>query len=212
MMIRIACLLAALLSASAFAQSDTATEPAPDSDARAVLDRFAAGLETLSGRFTQITIDVDGVILEESVGELYFSAPDRFRWSYEDPFPQELVADGERLWHYDAALEQVTVRDQPAPGESPLLVLLRPDLLDRFYQVRASLEPGVIEFVPSSDEAEFEQARLVFVEQQPAYLEINDTFGQLTRLVLEDLVRNPALDAELFRFEPPAGADVLEGY
>jgi outer membrane lipoprotein carrier protein len=180
--------------------------------ARSQLDRFAADLETLSGQFAQSTIDADGFISDASSGDIFFAAPDRFRWRYLEPFPQELVADGEHLWHYDESLEQVTQQDQPSALESPLLVLTQPELLDTFYAIRATGNPDEIEFRPLSEEAEFERARLMFADGLPVALEFNDNFGQITRIDLIDLVRNPELDPALFRFDPPPGADVLKGY
>lgn len=180
-------------------------------DGRAQLDAFAEGLETLSGRFEQVTVDAEGRVAEETSGELYYARPDRFRWSYAEPFPQEIVADGERLWHYDVSLEQVTVREQPGAGESPLLVLTRPELLDRFYRVTASGRE-MIEFEPLAESTDIVQGRLYFRDGLPRQLELEDSFGQLTRLRLSGLERNPSLDDGLFRFEVPAGVDVLEGY
>lgn len=182
------------------------------SDARVQLDAFARGLETLSGSFEQITIDESGQIVEEAEGKLYFRRPDLFRWDYEEPFPQQMVADGEKLWHFDESLDQVTVRDQPEAGESPLLVLTRPELLDRFYRIRAGDDPDLLEFVPLVEDAEFEVARLYFADGMPEILELDDRFGQLTRILLDELVRNPDLAPETFTFEPPPGVDVLEGY
>lgn len=180
-------------------------------DGRAQLDEFAAGLETLSGRFEQITVDAEGRVTEESSGELYFARPDRFRWSYAEPFPQEIVADGNQLWHYDVSLEQVTVREQPGADESPLLVLTRPELLDRFYRVTATGR-DMIEFEPLEDNGDIVEGRLEFRGGQPWQLELEDSFGQLTQLRLLDLVRNPRLDAGRFEFSVPEGVDVLEGY
>lgn len=180
-------------------------------DGRAQLDAFAENLETLSGRFEQVTVDAEGEVTEESSGELYYSRPDRFRWSYAEPFPQEIVADGEQLWHYDVSLEQVTVREQPGAAESPLLVLTRPELLDRFYRVTTSGRE-MIEFEPLEDETDIVQGRLYFRDGLPRQLELEDSFGQLTRLRLFKLERNPTLDPELFEFSVPEGVDVLEGY
>lgn len=180
-------------------------------DGRAQLDRFADGLETLAGRFEQVTIDAEGEVTEESSGRLWFARPDRFRWSYEAPFPQEIVADGERLWHYDVSLEQVTVREQPGAAESPLLVLTRPELLDRFYRVTATGRE-LIEFEPTAEGTDIVQGRLYFRDGLPVQLELEDSFGQLTRLRLSELERNPELDPSLFEFTVPEGVDVLEGY
>jgi len=181
-------------------------------DARTQLDRFADQLTTLSGQFAQTTLDPDGFVSEASSGDLFFSAPDRFRWRYLEPFPQELVADGEHLWHYDESLEQVTQQDQPSASDSPLLVLTRPELLDDLFSISETGDPDVIEFRPLDDEAEFERARLFFAEGAPVALEFNDNFGQTTRIDLFDLIRNPELDPALFAFEPPPGTDVLYGY
>lgn len=185
---------------------------AAQESARVQLDRFADQLETLSGQFAQTTLDADGFVSEASSGDIFFAAPDRFRWRYLEPFPQELVADGEHLWHYDESLEQVTQQDQPSASDSPLLVLTRPELLDRFYSIDETGESDVIEFRPLADEAEFQRARLFFADGEPVALEFNDNFGQTTRIDLFDLIRNPDLDPGLFDFEPPPGADVLRGY
>lgn len=183
----------------------------PAVDAREQLDRFASDLNSLSAGFDQFTIDAGGRMVDEVAGRLYFLAPDRFRWDYDDPFPQLIVADGEQLWHYDESLEQVTVRAQPAPSDSPLMVLTRPELLDRFYRIEPTDQPGLIEFRPLEPDAEFEWARLRFEEGIPVSLDLVDRFGQTTRIALIDLERNPLLDPDLFRFEPPEGVDVLEG-
>jgi outer membrane lipoprotein-sorting protein len=40
-------------------------------------------------------------------------------------------------------------------------------------------------------------------------MELRDKLGQSTRVDFENLRRNPALDAALFRFTPPKGVDVI---
>ena len=180
-------------------------------DARDLLQQFADGLQSLSGAFEQVTIDGQNVVTEQSSGELYFQAPDRIRWDYLEPFPQVLLADGEQLWHYDEMLEQVTVRPQPAPEESPLLVLTQPELLERFYRIVPSELPQVIDFEPLAEESEFERARLIFEGELPVALDLFDRFGQSTRLTLSNLQRNAEIPSERFEFEVPEGADVLEG-
>lgn len=181
-------------------------------DARDLLDEFAQGLETLSADFEQITVAPGGEVVEESTGQVYFHEPDRFRWDYETPFRQELVADGETIWNYDHALEQVTRREQPEAGQSPMMVLMRPELLERFYRIEPTDEARVIEFLPRAEQADFERARLHFRDGRPDILEIEDAFDQLTRVILTNLERNPELPGGLFDFEPPEGVDVLEGY
>lgn len=196
-----------LLAALALAPVAASAQP----DARVLLDEFAAGLDSLSADFTQITIDGSNEVVEESSGRMFFQAPDRIRWDYLEPFPQQIVADGEQLWHYDEALEQVTVRPQPAPENSPMLVLTRPDLLERFYRVLPSERPDQIRFEPLAEQSEIEMARLTFRDGEPRTLDIFDPFGQSTRLTLDPIERNPDIDPAVFEFVVPDGADVLEG-
>ena len=40
-------------------------------------------------------------------------------------------------------------------------------------------------------------------------MELTDSFGQVTTIAFEKFERNPQLPASLFRFTPPAGADIL---
>jgi outer membrane lipoprotein carrier protein len=173
---------------------------------------FAEGLQTMAADFEQRTTDGAGFVVDEARGRFSFQSPDRFRWSIAEPFEQELVADGERLWHYDESLDQVTVRDQPAVEDSPILVLIRPELLDQFYTIEASRDPSLLAFSPITDDAEFSQARLRFVANQPVSLELVDRFDQTTVIHFEGLQRNPELPAALFEFEVPEGVDVLEGF
>ena len=187
--------------------SSTVAQP----EARALLDDFARGLDSLSAEFSQITVDGNDEVVEESRGRMYFQSPDLIRWDYLEPFPQVIVADGEQLWHYDESLEQVTVRPQPAPGDSPMLVLTRPELLEKFYRILPSDRPDQLRFEPLADQAEIEMARLTFRDGKPATLDLFDPFGQSTRLTLTNIERSPEIDASVFEFEVPEGADVLEG-
>ena len=180
-------------------------------EARSLLDDFASGLDSLSAEFSQITIDGSDEVVEESSGRMYFQKPDLIRWDYLEPFPQVIVADGEQLWHYDESLEQVTVRPQPAPGDSPMLVLTRPELLEKFYRILPSNRPDQLRFEPLAEQAEIEMARLTFRDGKPATLDLFDPFGQSTRLTLSEIRRNPDIDPGVFEFEAPEGADVLEG-
>lgn len=200
-----------LLSTSLLVLSLALSAQAQESDARMLLDAFAADLDSLTAEFTQITVDGRDEVVEQSSGRMAFEAPDRIRWDYLEPFPQALVADGEQLWHYDEALEQVTVRPQPAPEDSPMLVLTRPDLLETFYRVLPSSEPNVLRFEPLADDAGIEMARLTFMNDLPYALDLFDPFGQSTRLTLENIERNPPVEPGTFDFQVPEGADVLEG-
>ena len=62
---------------------------------------------------------------------------------------------------------------------------------------------------PKDKEAAFRELRLGFDSRGLAALDVLDNFGQRTLIRFSGLERNPKLSPELFRFTPPAGADVV---
>ena len=112
------------------------------------LDTLAAFLKTTqSGRadFTQVVTSPakpdQAVRSKTSVGSFAFVRPLRFRFDYQKPFPQTIVADGQTLWLHDADLAQVTARKQAqALGSTPAaLIATAADLgaLDKEFTLQA---------------------------------------------------------------------------
>ena len=74
-------------------------------DGEALVNAFVMDVVTFSGDFEQSLIDPDGRLLETTSGTLEIQRPGRFRWVYEEPYEQWLVADGTNIWSYDVDLE-----------------------------------------------------------------------------------------------------------
>jgi len=199
-----AALLGLLLTLAASAQTDSA---------RSQLERFSNGLETLHARFDQRVIGNDGVVQDASAGEVWLQRPDRFRWEYGGEFPEQVVADGQRIWIYDEALEQVTVREQSqAALDSPLVLLTEPQRIDQQFEVREAGDDGtttLLELRARNAEAEFERILLGLRNDRIALMIVEDAFGLRTELHFQDVVRNPVVEPGLFVFEPPEGVDVI---
>ena len=121
------------------------------------------------------------------------------------------MADGENLWWYDADLEQVTVRPVDAALEgTPASLLAGPDRrAGRSFRV-AALGPirGVdwIELVPRGADAAFRTLRVGLEGEELRAIEMEDGFGQTTRIDFFDVETGPPLADELFRFTPPPGS------
>jgi outer membrane lipoprotein carrier protein len=63
--------------------------------------------------------------------------------------------------------------------------------------------------VPRSAEATFQKVRMGFGKSGLEAMDLLDGFGQLTLVRFSQVERNPKLPPELFRFTPPAGADII---
>ena len=182
-------------------------------DGLQALQRFLDGTQSARARFAQMVLDKDLKPLQQAQGVMQFARPGRFRWDYSKPYEQTIVGDGEKLWIYDKDLNQVTVRNlDKAIGASPAALLSGRNDLARDYRlsdigVRNGLEWA--EAVPKSRESVFERVRMGFGKNGLEAMELRDSFGQVTVITFADLVRNPAIAPEVFRFKAPAGADVI---
>lgn len=181
--------------------------------ARTQLEQFSLELQTLQASFDQLVIGVDGAVEDESAGRLWLSRPQLFRWEYGGDFPELLVADGKNVWIYDEMLEQVTVKDQSRlSSDSPLTLLTDLSHLDEQFEVRELGDDNgmqLLELKARRQEAEFERVLLGLRDDTLLLMAMEDAFGLRTEIRFRDIERNLALDASLFRFEPPPDTDVL---
>lgn len=151
-----------------------------------------------------------------STGTFEFQRPNRFRFVYRKPFEQTIVADGDTLWLYDADLNQVTTRKQAKVlGSTPAaLIAAAPDLdaLKREFDLQALPDQDGLQWVqatPRVKEGQLAGMKVGFRGAELAVLEILDGFGQRSVLTFKGLQVNAGVSAEAFRFQPPAGADVI---
>ena len=159
-----------------------------------------------------------------SNGTFEFSRPNRFKFIYQKPFEQSIVADGQTLWLYDADLNQVTARKQSAVlGSTPAaLIAAAPDLraLQADFTLTAAPEKDGLEWVvatPKTKDGQLQTVRVGFrAGDKPtakptelAALEILDSFGQRSVLTFSKVEVNPNLAKDTFQFNPPKGADVI---
>ena len=182
-------------------------------DGLAQLKQFMDGTRTARGSFSQQVFSKSGRKPQAASGTFAFSRPGKFRWTYEKPYAQLLVGDGSKLWAYDQELNQVTTKKLgQALGSTPAAILAGDNSLDRNFVLKdAGSADGLewIEATPKAEDSSFERIRMGFAGGQLKAMLLNDNFGQTTSLLFGQIERNPSLDAGLFRFTPPKGADVV---
>lgn len=177
------------------------------------LNAFTDNLRSFSAQFEQTRYDENQEPIRESRGVAYLQRPGKFRWTYREPYHQVIVADGERLWIYDADLEQVTVREaQQALATAPITLLSgEAPLSDQFRINDLGAREGLhwVELRPKVDDTDFDRIFLGLDDQALRVMELRDRFDQATQIRFSDVRMNPDLDPERFRFEPPEGVDVI---
>jgi len=177
------------------------------------LRSFVRDVKSGRATFTQTVTSPDGVKKKTSSGSFEFARPNRFRFAYQKPFEQTIVGDGEKVWIYDADLNQVSARRLgQALGATPA-ALLAGGSLERDFEL-ANLPPkdGLewAEAKPRAKDGAFQSVRVGFKGSDLAALEIVDSFGQRSLLRFNAFAANVPIAPETFRFTVPAGADVIE--
>ena len=177
------------------------------------LRAFLTQTTSARGEFVQRVSGASGSAQPPSSGRFVFQRPGRFRWIYEKPYEQVIVADGTRLVLYDKDLNQVTIRKLGAAlPSSPASILFGSNDFEKEFDVADAGARDGLEWVqakPRAKDSTFERIEIGFREGMPQAMRLADNFGQLTQLTFSKVERNPKLDTQSFAFTPPKGADVL---
>jgi outer membrane lipoprotein carrier protein len=177
------------------------------------LHAFLQDVKSLKADFNQQVLDANGKQVKQSNGTLSLKRPDRFRWDYAKPNEEIIVADGKKLWIYDAQLQQVTVKSMSANlANSPAVLLAGSNDVDKNFTVTDLGEKDGLAWVqltPKVKDSDFDSVKLAFKGDDVAVMELKDNLGGLTRIEFEHLQRNPSVSDDNFKFTPPPGADVI---
>lgn len=180
----------------------------------AQLKAFLKASASLSADFKQVSVNKAGRASQTSVGQFYLSRPGKFRWNYQKPFAQEIVSNSDKVWFYDADLEQVTVkRLDDSLGSTPALLLTgQVDIDEKFVLEEQGSDDDLnwIRLSPKNEESGFKYILIGLNHGQLGGMELSDNFGQLTRIYFSNIKINPTLSDSLFNFKAPEGVDVFE--
>lgn len=199
--------------------------PASHADSLDTLSQFMKSTQSGRAHFTQIVTSPNKEgkkgRVKNSEGTFTFLRPQRFRFEYEKPFPQTIVADGQTLWLYDPDIAQVTARSQEkALGSTPAsLIASAPDLhaLEKDFILSSEPSTDQLQWVQAAPRAQDSQLQLVRIglstnaqQVQLSKLEILDAFGQKSVISFDRFEINPgSIGAASFKFTPPLGVETL---
>lgn len=159
--------------------------------------------------------------VKTSSGTFEFQRPGKFRFAYQRPYAQWLIADGSTLWLYDLDLQQVSARAQAqALGTSPAALLTSSQGvqgLQKDFTLQDLPEVEGLHWVQATPRAA--DAPLVMVKAglrrgasggvDLVRLDVQDRLGQRSVLTFSEAQNNLDLPPALFVFHPPAGVDVI---
>ena len=177
------------------------------------LDRLLQDLKTLSADITQLIVESDGGVLEESEILLHVKRPDGFYWETISPFPELLVTNGTKLWTYQPDLEQVVIENWD-PDQTELAAQLlygqTDNLRDNYYVVAInSDQTRSFELKPKSADSLYELITINFLNESLDLIYIQSSSGERTAWQFMTSRINVPLGDDLFEFVPPEGIEVI---
>ncbi|MSQ69065.1 MAG: outer membrane lipoprotein chaperone LolA [Gammaproteobacteria bacterium] len=176
---------------------------------------FLADVRSFQADFEQQLFDEAGALIETSRGAVCIARPGRFDWDYRAPYQQRIVSDGKTLWIYDVDLAQVTV-NTVTTGTGDSAAQLLGDDFDLEANFTLSEMPSVdgvewVKLAPKKAGRQFSEVAIGLHGGELVALRLQDNLGQTTAIKFLAVTRNPRVAPERFRFEPPAGTDVIHG-
>ncbi|SFT91994.1 outer membrane lipoprotein chaperone LolA [Pseudomonas marincola] len=170
--------------------------------------------QTISARFSQLTLDGGGTQLQETAGELSLKRPGLFRWHTDAPQEQLLVSNGTKVWLYDPDLEQVTIQtlDQRLTHTPALLLSGDVSKISENFDITSKEAGNVVDFTlkPKAKDSLFDNLRLSFRDKVLNDMQLVDSIGQRTNILFLGVKMNPPINDSEFNFEIPPGADVIQ--
>ncbi|MGH8352302.1 MAG: outer membrane lipoprotein chaperone LolA [Pseudomonas sp.] len=190
--------------------------PAQAEDQTAIqrLTQLLNQAQTLTARFSQLTLDGSGTQLQETSGQLALKRPGLFRWHTDEPMEQLLVSNGQKVWLYDPDLQQVTIQtlDQRLTHTPALLLSGDVSKIGENFEISYKEGGDVVDFIlkPKAKDSLFDNLRLSFRNGVVNDMQLIDGVGQRTNILFLNVKMNEALDASQFSFDIPEGADVIQ--
>ena len=190
-----------------------------DGDVNAVIAGVEAAykdVRTLRADFVQVTRSKAMGDETRQRGRVKLKRPRKMKWVFTQPAGKEFVTNGETMWVWSAAENQVIVsKGMAASGQGMSQLLDDLNRLGDLFDVSLLDNTGkpnsvVLSLKPKQD-AGFQSLKLRLMKKNYSVQEVTmiDAFGNEVQLIFNGVKNNADLDDSLFNFVVPEGAQVL---
>ena len=185
-----------------------------DADSVKRLGQLLGQSDTITARFSQLTLDGSGTQLQETAGEMSVKRPGLFYWHTDAPQEQTMISDGQKVTLWDPDLEQVTIKklDQRLTQTPALLLSGDVSKISDSFDITSKQAGDVMDFTlkPKTKDTLFDSLRLSFRGGKINDMQLIDSVGQRTNILFNGVVVNQPIPASKFKFDIPKGADVIQ--
>ena len=162
-------------------------------------------------------------VIREADGVIYYTKPGKIRWEYKAPEERLYLIDGEMFWDYEPKAKQVLKLPVSVAlaGDVPQGFLFGAGNLRKDFQITLITDPPPaptekgyrLSLNPKDPDLRAAISNLVLVVNSTDYSvtasSFTDVQGNINNYTFSNIVDNPALDPEMFRFKIPRGVKVI---
>lgn len=183
-------------------------------DALKNLSQRLTSVHSVIAAFTQTITDGQGQELQSVTGVMRILKPGYFWWQIQKPNEQLILIKNNKVYFYQADLEQLTVKPFDANvTQTPATLLLNGsiDVLAKQYRVHQETDRDAVIFtlLPKMDNQLLKSIVISFRGDTLEELDLADHLDHVTRVSFRDVSVNPAISASSFAFKLPKGTDVI---
>lgn len=188
-----------------------------------ILKRTASyyqGLQAFTSEFLQVTTSAaTNTVTTEAKGFLYYQKPRQMRWEYVAPEKQVFIANQKLAWLYEPAERQISLFDPAKFFDSPLartffdgVAGLRNNFEVSLDNTRSNQSVAVLKLTPKKEDPNITQLRLWIDAEtfEITQVETQDALANTNRIILRSQKPTTDLSANLFQFDVPAAASVVD--
>jgi outer membrane lipoprotein carrier protein len=159
--------------------------------------------------------------VQKAEGEVWFKKPGMMRWNYQEPTKDEIVSDGQTLWFYNEEEKQVILSPLNQVSDTGTATTLLSGLGKINELFKASFSESkdfasdgnyLIDLQPKEDEEDFNKVT-VSVDKDTMIVStmyLYDPYGNLTKVMLNNIEINGGVSDSLFDFQVPDGVEVIK--
>jgi chaperone LolA len=178
------------------------------------LDRAASAMSGMEAGFTHRFSAKGFKTSQVESGSVVFGTLPQMRWNYTTPEKKLFVFDGTQSWFYVPGDNQVTLGrvSDSRKAELPFLLLGNPSARDQHFSIKQQNRGGAVITTLQPRDARALVRNVVVTIAPSTHLiqriEYTDREGNRTSFDFVGYHRRAA-SADLFRFDPPAGTQVI---
>ena len=193
--------------------SSTAANAAGVDETVGMIQKKFAAIKDIKGSFSQKSYIKDLEETQEFSGTFFLLKPSRMMWEYNKPRDEKVVINNNETWIHKRVRNHVikTTFNKESYSQVPIAILQSFENIRNDFNITMP-EENALQLIPKRKMGFIKTLVLeTGTEGFPIKtFTIIDTYGNIIMIELKDITTNPGLDASIFIFKVPKGAEVFD--